>query len=450
MAQVLSITNAAGGTEYNFLTGALKPRLNTWRIRPGRGETYIETMELVGHTTDTGIMAATQSITEVAEKARLYHLDLEKDSIFFAQNTTDETAKRALVYDMTLAPIPRGKYTPLLGETGAFYRLAITRGEMEDTAETAVFSTETLNSLGGQKAITATAGSLPGRINQLIVFGVAGGGTLDRIWGGIRPTGEGATSFVSLWELEGGTIWAGDGSVATDTGASPVSDTGNKVVTDFSSDTSMVERVGITVAQAAGDTSYSHFQGKYLVLLRCQKSTDTDVIRVRMKTGYDSGNYFTPGAIKKIPSDSWRFVELGQVSIPPFVYKSQTGLHGNSTLGQFEIQIHAEILGGSGNAEFDCLVLIPAEHSFFSKGNAIVNAGDRTHHTRAADGTYVVAGLDSNSDPNANVEYVFRDWMLPIEGGSFVFAAEGTTAQVVGDQGSVSMTAFLRHRVHRE
>ena len=65
MATSFEIINDNNTAQYNFQTGALKPRDGTWRRKPARGGGFVETTTLVGHTTDANLISAVSTLQEL-------------------------------------------------------------------------------------------------------------------------------------------------------------------------------------------------------------------------------------------------------------------------------------------------------------------------------------------------------------------------------------------------
>jgi len=446
MATVHRITNVGQTASYDFLTGVLSPIVETWQISPAQNDRVIETMELSARDTDANIMAAVQTIDEFAEAVRLFFENKSQgNSIWYEYKATAEGSKRALIYSINLKPLPRSYYTPILGTGAAFYALAIERDAIWETYA-GTTATDTNNScLGGVMTLAAQAGGLPSRISSAVITGVAAGGTLDRLWLGIRPVNSGLSDFNPLLELELGTPGTGF-ATATDADASPAAGANNSLVGAVG--TSAAKAVGITIVQAAPAAVSDDFVGRYLVLLRAKLSAGNQVL-LQMKCGFSSAATFAPvGEPRPFSATAYRFIEMGEISIPPFSYR--TGAQGPDMLKNFEIQIWAERTGAAVNLSVDCLVLVPTDHFVYTAGAAIVAGGARERIYTFEDGEIQAVGLSSSDEPNVNIECHPRNWNIPIGGGSLVVAGERTASQVISDAVSIVLNITNRHRTHLE
>ncbi|RPI24875.1 MAG: hypothetical protein EHM70_20745 [Chloroflexota bacterium] len=447
MATVHRITNVSQSASYDFLTGALSILSDTWQMSPPQDGKVVETFSLVAKgATDANIMAAVQTIDELAEAVRLFRDNKKQgNSIWYEYKTTDEASKRALIYSITLMPVSRIFYTPMLGRNAAFYDLAIERDAVWETYA-GTTATDTNNPcLGGVMSLAAQAGALPARISSAVITGLADGGTIDRLWLGIRPVNSGLADFNPLWELELGTPGTGF-ATATDADASPAAGANNSLIGAVG--TSSAEAAGITVVQAAPAAVSDDFVGNYLVLLRAKLSAANQVL-LQMKCGFSSAATFAPvGEPRPFADTAYRFVEMGEISIPPFSYRN--GAQGPDMLKNFEIQIWAERTGAAVNLSLDCLVLVPTDHFVSTAGAAIVAGGARERIYTFEDGEQQAIGLSATDEPNVNLECHPRNWHIPIGGGSLVVAGERTASQVITDKVSIVLNITHRHRTHLE
>ena len=203
MAIVCRLATESAGTTYDFLTANLRIQDNSWRIRTTRGGDLVSTFNLVGRTTDANILAAAAAIDEIIEEHELWHSNqFYEESLWFEYSATDETAKRALVKSIDFYSMPQGIFTPVLGETGVFYKMAITHGIWEDRSVTSVSVQTNKTTLGSTYTQAAIDGSAPARLSETRFQGQNVAGTLKEVWFGIRPTRDGLTEFEPLWELE--------------------------------------------------------------------------------------------------------------------------------------------------------------------------------------------------------------------------------------------------------
>lgn len=136
-------------------------------------------------------------------------------------------------------------------------------------------------------------------------------------------------------------------------------------------------------------------RGRYRVFLRYRKSVSGDEIDVRLQWG-DSNQPIT-NATQSLPAGvSRRYTDLGEVQIPVGV-DAETDLTGapRSALG-IHLAIQAERVSGSGNLDFDVIMLIPADDRLAlvywaavgGPSYAVVNGvADAVYATNASDAT---------------------------------------------------------------
>lgn len=458
MAAVLKLENYTQTASYDFLTGTLKPGNNTRRTSPIGNGLVSEGMVLTGTGTDAAIRAAVQTITEMAEAVRVFWDEPNQmDTYWWREESDSETAygKRSLIHSIAIEPLTIDRFGAILGKTGAFYNLVVIRESIFEAFTTSTVTGSAVSCLGGTVALAAIPGSYSARINQFNILGASGGGTINRVWAGIRPTLEGTAAFEPLWELENGTYNSTAGAaLATDTNASPRAGANNCV--QIAVDTASDWVVKMTIDQATATTSYHHFAGQYLVLLRYKLGAANEVI-LQMRTGYSSSVGYGAGELKATTSTAYRFMELGFINIPPFGYRYEfQGTGTDTTLKNFQIQIWAYRTGAAVTLTVDCIVLIPVPHFTYSEGSAIAFTDSDsitwTSHRTTADGKTIVLYFDTNNDPVANLIYTLDrdDFVVPVEGGLLVIAGEETASQVVSDNVDLSIGRLFRHRVHAE
>jgi len=452
MAKVCRLANQSAGATYDFLTGALSIRYNTWKERPTRDGNIISTFELIAVDSDANIIAAAE--TSIGELIEVHELakenDLYRETLWFEYNATSETAKRSLIHDIVFYQKPEGKAHPLLGETRAVYKMAITHGIWEDRSETAINYTHEHSPLGGNITIAAIKGSAPARMSYLQFQAQENaGGPTDRIWCGIRPTRHGITSFDPLWELEDGTSGT-DASADNISGASPSTDANNCQTVTFGTNT-MINRVSMTVDDACADANYGHFIGRYMVLLRYSMSSTATNVVAEMRSGYPSNTTFEPhGEHVLTGTTAWRLEPMGNIQIPSWAFRENTG-NVNRVARDFTIQIHAIRTAGA-NLYLDALVLIPSEHFVSVEGADLEYDGGvpEIFINVTEYGEEVALFSDPSDQFKTNMVASFNNWRLPIEGGLLVIGAERTASSVHTDDLSIGAAYYPRHRNHRE
>lgn len=438
MAIILRTERADGTYTLNLWNGVF--RVRGWQSRPA-GERVIETFDLLAEGTDAAIIAAENQLADHLYEAEMFHRDpLRKLGVQLRAQANNEVGSRtALIYRGDFVPAMQQTITPLLGKSGSFYQLALERhGAWETTTTGPTYSNVSV--LGGIVSLTDMGGTLLGRMGQLDVLARSGGGgPLHKIWVGCRPVYEGSTSFVAKWECESGT----NGTDAADT-ADAGDSGGNKVRVSFATVATLAKRLSMTVATFI--TTPKEGVGRYLVLLR--GSVTAGVVAVQMRSGFSSSENFTPHKTVYLSNTTDQLLELGEVSIPPFGYRQQ--FSGNNTVEQFQLQLWAERISGSGSLDLDCLVLIPAEHSFYVSGASLsynVSAVNRVTFLTFEDDQKTV--LQYSADiPQSNLEFGHTNWAYPNGGGILVIAAERDGSQVIGDTVDLEIERFPRWRAY--
>ena len=123
MAARLRLANRSQTSTVDLLSGALKVG-NEWKSRtPAIRQKYnnipfgsqaefvemskvTETFQLFGEGTDTALIAADDAIQDVIEETRLWHADgLRNESWWLENNTANENARRALIFNMSLQDV---------------------------------------------------------------------------------------------------------------------------------------------------------------------------------------------------------------------------------------------------------------------------------------------------------------------------------------------------------
>lgn len=446
MAVEFRLSNKAQSSTYSFLTGNLRP---ADRTTTANGDGWVtETMTLVGRTTDANILAAVNMIDELAEKCELWWSDTTYTaSIWLEENAADETAKRALVQSITLAPITEGWFTPELGKVGAKYVCVIVRSAAWEVVTGPMTNDENISVLGGTRVYSATYGSLPARIPIVNITSV-NNATASTMWLGIRPTASGTSDFNPVWQFESGTL-SGGAVVASDSdNASPLGSTDNIITYAATSDETLF--AGITMEQGRGstDSGSAHYLGDYTVLGRMKAST-TDGVRVRMTWGMANSARTYQNPYVFITETDYHFYEFGNITIPPFPRFPYTAL------GQFKVAFFAMCLGGTPTLTGDCIVLVPSTHYAKMTGLSMhEGSADVVKLITLEDGiNYATVFSTTDANYDANVQLSTRDWGLPIEGGIVVFVSEDSTgSSLVANENlfTVTLEYLNRYRTHAD
>jgi len=463
MAVVLRLANVGQTTTVDLRSGILELVDRSWRTRtaPVEGQyrhtpygaqpgfsyfgIVVETMDLVGVDTVAHLVGAANDIEEMLELARLFHTDpLRSESIWLEVNADGESARRALLYKGSLQYPTDVGISALLENGTVQASLALSRHPLwEDTVYSSV-DEDDISCLGGTFSFSSVAGVCPARLWRTIVRGRnGGGGPLMRFWCGIRPKYLGLTDFTPLWELEDGTAHI-DTSEVVDVGASG----GKKLQVTFATQTDLIKRAQICVAHLAGGSLNSNdFYGRYLVLVRA-KLSGSGTCAVQMKAGYSSySGVLSPSEIVYIDNTNWRLWELGEIQIPP------GGVLAGVTSGAryAEIQVWAERVSGTPLLDLDCLVLIPATHFLYGDGAEIeyVIGATRPATITVREDDLTAAQANFGGTAEAYLDYLVRDWYLPVGDSMFVLAAERNGGHYLTDAVDVDLSYFPRWLSYR-
>lgn len=441
MAIVHRLTDSDATLVADFTSSGLYCRADTWSISSAGDGLLSSTFTVVALGDDETIAEAIQPVSELIEQNRLYWTSNSyRAPVWYEYSADGESApKRSLVREIELVPSPQGVFGPTLGKGVAFFDIAIVYQEnWEDRSGTVLISSVSHSTLGGKSTINPISGSLPARIMIAQFSGGTSGQPLVKIWAGIRPFGNGVSSFQPVWELESGTLGT-DASVTTDTDAGP-GGSNNTIQISFATAT-MAQRISMTVDDACGDNNFSHFAGRYNVLLRCRLSSSGEAT-VQMKSGY--GSVLAPAGYKSVTWTSYKYVSLGEITIPPMGNYVDTWVD-NKIFRTFAVSVWAERNSGTPSLLMDCLVLIPADHMIYCSGASVAD-GKYTNFYVFEDGGHQAISLDSSGNPNAGLQAGFRNWAVPILGGAFVCAAERANSQVRSDNVTVYMAVIHQHR----
>jgi len=450
MAMIHRLADYTQGSTFNFLAGGtLRPLLDTWQtsaITPDG--TIVESCTLFAKNVDANIISAVNQIEDMAESIRRFLKDrTQGDSVWYEISADSvEYTKRAMLYSLNIIPASVDKYGPWLGQGAAFYELEFERSAAFEDVSYQSTVAGSPNSLGGTIALSALSGTLPGRIQEAYITSA---NALEEFWIGIRATGAGVADFNPLWQCEDALTLGADTTVQSDAAASPGT-TNNVLRTTFAGGTAMANRFIIKLDDVTASTSYFHFVGEYLVLLRCKVDSGATV-GVRMFTGYDNTltaiyqpTYYRP--VYGITNTLYMFKELGVISIPSFGYRRL--LRNVALIKNYTIGVQAERTGGTGsNAIYcDCLVLIPYQH-FIHASKAEMSAA-RVVHIYMDEMGESSAVMTESAVALANMELQSTGWEYPVDGGLLVLAAERVTASDKTDAATIYLNYRRRWRVH--
>lgn len=160
-------------------------------------------------------------------------------------------------------------------------------------------------------------------------------------------------------------LQAEDMTLGTDTtlpgNDAAMSDSGsNYARCSFSTATAMTTRLSLFWQGPGAAASVDH-RGTYRVLARIRRSVSGDSVAVRLRWGGTSGVY-TNDTVTCPSGTTISHIDLGLVSAPPGQDPVTDGLSGTelSVYGVF-LDVQAQRVSGSGNIDFDYLLLVPAD-----------------------------------------------------------------------------------------
>lgn len=465
MGHVLRLATA----DYTYSAGRVDLRSGTYRLRRGGWQPKVattqpppvkpiaETIELIGEGSAADLATGERLINGTLEEAREWFKDplrfssrwLEWQSDGEAEAAGGLPGKRALLYDGQMALNMPDGFDGGFVDGAAYARLTMLRHPLwENTIYNfwgpAAYPTVWTGAL--TLAGYVDVGTAPTRLARLAVTGYSGG-PIYRWWFGIRENYWGLSDFQHVWELEDGT-----GGTDTTSVVDATASAGDAMECTFATVATLTERVGITV----GDVCLSNPEdqkGRYLILLRC-KVTATATVGIQMRWGGVDSDILNVCEEVYFDDTSWRLIELGELQIPPYLEKlgmyADTESGGTIDWSDFEIQIHAERLSGSGYLRLDALKFIPSGHMVtIDKSATALATEDRTTtvHTLEDDRVFVSV-LESNV-PSAYVEWSARDWYVPRDPGILVLAGERETQHVMTDSVSLALRSYPRWHLFR-
>jgi len=463
MAATLKMATLDGSTYADLLAGVLKLEDATWTARtaaPARAATdvpygaqpalsgaqgtggagyapVVEALDLVAKDTAANIAGAIAGLDSLLASAGRWHTTRhDPQSMWLYHAAAGETAaRRALIYEGSLAVLTAEGLDPMLTNAAARICLTLTRHPLWEPVTSSVQTADNHVLWGSKWTLSAIPGNEPARIRDLAVkprFG--GGGPLYRLWIGLREPFAGTANFDPVWELEDGTNGVGAADMA-DATASPGPASGAKVQVGFA-DPTMQLRMSIQPSQAAiryGHMNYAHYAGNYQVLLRC-KVTAGATAYIQLRVGYTNSATTIPIKDEFVSNSSWRLIPLGVVSIPPHGYRDQVA--ANSNVGTTQLQIWAQHMAGTpatDTLDLDAISLIPADHYASIQGTEVeYRPGDDTpaHFFTFEDDTELACGYRYGK-PSLSIDPSRNGFYLPVGQSMIVVAGERETSHVL-------------------
>jgi len=450
MAQTLTISD--GTTTVNLLTGYAKLTVEGWSEQSVSGKIW-STFTLAGSdtATDANIRTFKKQIDNLIEDARRFRDEpFRSKVVWLTWQSEGESAKHAVVTDGESEILSSEFDSPLLGSAFFGMTLTLEHDVWVNTSAVSQTNTASMTTLGYRWIPNpGYEGTEDGHISYIKLESAESVVTIDDIWIGIRPTNEGAADFRPLIECEIGTGNGSDTITATDATASGNS----KFICDFSGTETMAYRFEVSLDDLLTNENPTHWNGRYLVLMRCKTGASTAVaIQMRWGQAYDE-NLIPSGSVASTVyinnQTSWKLIELGYINLPthPNKYYDATGI----TFLYERVKIYAERLSGAGDLHMDCLVLIPAEHLFSCRGGLVgaASIGGPMYVITGPDGSQYAKGTTSQG-VFFDAQAAFNDWVYPAEGGVVVIAGQGFSGHVKGSAFSkINLQVYPRWKSYR-
>lgn len=448
MAQNLRIANLDGAVVTDLLRGIFRLENKTYRqrnpamrntIRAGTFGAQLEfkgydlhenQIGLIGEGLPANLIAHRAIIERAFEANRLWHADpLRRVSYWLEMQAEGEAAaRRSLLYEAALIDRAEQELDPFLRDSKMYLNFEYTRHPLWENVASEVLTSS--NNLGWSNVFSPSAspGTAPGRIAELNVTSSG----FNRMWLGIKPTLYGTTGFIPVWEAE-----AGFPSTDTTETADGSASGGTLDRCTFGTNTNYVLRFSIPGDQVYSSNHASAF-GRFLVLARVRCVLDA-VVNIGIATRFNTSVTTRNEPVQFGPTTAWRLVELGEITIPPFDFRSSTGAAG--ALANFIIDFYAERVSGTQGLDIDSLILIPSNHFVFVD-NVLMSTGfTLTARTFENDTTLAYLWQTSGSALTNLSELTMRDFYYPVEGGIVCAALESDS----GHSFSTFLTASLVH-----
>jgi hypothetical protein len=168
--------------------------------------------------------------------------------------------------------------------------------------------------------------------------------------------------------------------------------------------------------QGPGATPSVDLRGQYRVFARVRRSVAGDEVYVRLRWGGTSGVFTNDTVRVTAGTTAISYIDLGMVSCPPGLDPVTDGLSGVelNAYGVF-LDLQAQRFSGSGNIDFDCLLLVPADD-----GLMIVDWG-----TTSGANFYTVDCAQGITYPTVSSGAVHGANMAGVSGGYRLLASPG-------------------------
>lgn len=327
------------------------------------------------------------------------------------------------------------------------YNLGLTRmPRWENLVRTQIPASPSAISIHGGTIQYTLAGDAHARVVQAYYTGVRNNvNTLDNVWIGVKSSryGVNPANFIAQWYLA-------DGNAGTDTATNAAGGNsgalqGTEMLCTFGTNSTMVDRVYMTVAEAVTDSSKRADQrGRYTVLLRARPTDPSLVVMARLGLGFlFAGTTLTSMAFKpriRIATPvifGWQYYTMGQITIPA------TSGFTDLTIDNTCLTIQAEKVAGTGNLEIDNLLLIPAEHTVHvASVNGAVGGTIELYIQTRPDmrmNAFSYGTFSNLTDESMTPDSI--DWQVPSGSGAITFAGSNQ-ATLVDDKFTPSLQVY--------
>lgn len=438
MAATLRLENYDATTTFNLLSD-LKVIQGSQRFNSRSGR-VIETVRLAKFASfNSDVQSAVRDLEDMLVDMVQWHEDvLLAESVWVRRAIDTETAKRALLHSFEFQQIDSEVIGALLEwEPAAVYELAITRDRYETVASSSASSLTNADFIGGMWDISGTisGGATAARIGAMRFRTQQ---DIGRFWAGIRRVRNGFANFQPILEAENGSSVDAGTTSSADASASPGSGT-SKFTTNFSTGegAGMAHRLNLKpLVEFPTAADAEDLVGRYHVIGRFHTGTSTGEFTVKMVVGFASSVYgSTANQIHYEPQHlapghtNWFLAPLGTIDIPSGGLRQIVidNLTIADVVHDMEIRLWAERISASGQLDWDCLILIPADHSILVQGiEYSASADDDVYVFTTEDGqlaAYVHDGSLVVERPSVG-DIGTNPWGYPEDGGLLVVAAE--------------------------
>lgn len=336
------------------------------------GEWVTEKIPLVATGTTTTIKTEVRDLNRLLRRAALYVDDESKREYVTLRMTTDTgVLQQSLIRKGSLEKgFAPGVSFDVVGR-GNPYTLTIERlCPWEETTPVDPITPGTdVGSYGGVYAFSSIDGDTPARIERVMMS--VGGGSYDftDLWIGIKSAAiddEGdIADFDPVIEVGSATTIV----ASTDTTSVGDSTRSKAFYARTSFATVPGNNIRVKTVINYGVEPPGIWQGRYLLLMAARTSS-TLVAGLQVRYGYTAmaNADYVPLDQIEISGDYWDIYPMGYLQIPPFFPSFDDDNSWPSI--NLKFGVWAEKISGSGNLEFDDIILLPVEHS------AIVNDSD--------------------------------------------------------------------------